>query len=220
MFVRKKKNKSGTISVQIIDKSSGYKVLKTVGASSDQEEIKLLVRKAEQIIGTSAGQQKELFSFKNTDELTIENFLKGLRNKQVHTIGPELIFGTLFDRIGFNVIKDELLRHLVITRLVYPVSKLKTIDYLYRYQGITVAPDTIYRFLDKLRDCHKDIVERTAFNYTKQTLKKINVVFYDMTTLYFEAEDEDDLRKIGFSKDGKFQKPQIMLGLLVRMDIR
>jgi transposase len=36
-----------------------------------------------------------------------------------------------------------------------------------------------------------------------------------MTTLYFEAEDEDDLRKIGFSKDGKFQHPQIMLGLLV-----
>jgi len=41
------------------------------------------------------------------------------------------------------------------------------------------------------------------------------VIFYDMTTLYFEAEDEDDLRKIGFSKDGKFQHPQIMLGLLV-----
>ena len=49
----------------------------------------------------------------------------------------------------------------------------------------------------------------------KQTLKTISVVFYDMTTLYFESEDEDDLRKIGFSKDGKFQNPQIMLGLLV-----
>jgi len=46
----------------------------------------------------------------------------------------------------------------------------------------------------------------------------LTVVFYDMTTLYFEAEDEDDLRKIGFSKDGKFQHPQIMLGLLVGVD--
>jgi transposase len=36
-----------------------------------------------------------------------------------------------------------------------------------------------------------------------------------MTTLYFESEDEDDLRKVGFSKDGKFRNPQIMLGLLV-----
>ncbi|MDD7472549.1 MAG: hypothetical protein SPJ04_06785 [Bdellovibrionota bacterium] len=46
-------------------------------------------------------------------------------------------------------------------------------------------------------------------------MKKLQVVFYDMTTLYFETEDEDDLRKIGFSKDGKFQCSQIMLGLLV-----
>ena len=43
----------------------------------------------------------------------------------------------------------------------------------------------------------------------------LTVVFYDMTTLYFEASDEDDLRKTGFSKDGKHQNPQIYLGLLV-----
>jgi len=43
----------------------------------------------------------------------------------------------------------------------------------------------------------------------------ISVVFYDMTTLYFEASDEDDLRKTGFSKDGKHQNPQIFIGLLV-----
>jgi transposase len=36
-----------------------------------------------------------------------------------------------------------------------------------------------------------------------------------MTTLYFETLDEDDLRKIGFSKDDKHQCPQIFLGLLV-----
>ena len=36
-----------------------------------------------------------------------------------------------------------------------------------------------------------------------------------MTTLYFEASDEDDLRKAGFSKDGKHSKPQIVIGLLV-----
>jgi len=58
-------------------------------------------------------------------------------------------------------------------------------------------------------------VEQIAFEFTKKTLKNIAVVFYDMTTLYFETEDEDDLRKIGFSKDGKFQNPQIMPGLLV-----
>jgi hypothetical protein len=42
--------------------------------------------------------------------------------------GPELLLGKLFDEIGFNKIKDELFRHLVIARLCYPVSKLKTTE--------------------------------------------------------------------------------------------
>lgn len=216
MFVRKKPNKSGSVSVQIVDKSSGYKIVQTIGSSKEEGEIERFVKQAKGIIRSCWGRQGELF--KSNDEIVIENFLKGLSNGQIHTVGPELIFGALFDRIGFGAIKDELFRHLVITRLVYPVSKLKTVDYLQRYQGITAEADTIYRFLDKLRDRHKDVVERIAFEYTKQTLKSITVVFYDVTTLYFEAEDEDDLRRIGFSKDGKFQKPQIMLGLLVGQD--
>jgi len=215
MFVRLKKNKSGSVSVQIIDKSKKYKVIQTVGSSSDPDEIKRLAAKGQQIIQTCDGRQKQLFSFKTKEEIAVKDFLLGLSNSQIHTIGPELIFGVLFDRIGFNAIKDELFRHLVIARLVYPTSKLKTADYLYRYRGVKVEADTIYRFLDKLCDTHKENAERVAFEYTKQTLKNISVVFYDMTTLYFEAEDEDDLRKIGFSKDGKFQNPQIMLGLLV-----
>jgi len=79
-----------------------------------------------------------------------------------------------------------------------------------------VSSDKIYRFLDELQSEYKEKVEKIAFEHTKKILKgNIAVVFYDMTTLYFETEDEDDLRKIGFSKDGKFQNPQIMLGLLV-----
>lgn len=46
----------------------------------------------------------------------------------------------------------------------------------------------------------------------------IDVVFYDITTLYFEAADEDDLRRTGYSKDGKFDCPQVLLGLLVTRD--
>jgi transposase len=150
------------------------------------------------------------------DELQIKAFVENLSNRQVHTIGPELIFGTLFDSIGFNIIKDELFRHIVIARLAYPTSKLKTVDYLYRYRGILMDVVDVYRFLDRLNKTYKARIEHIVYEYTKKTLKgNITVVFYDMTTLYFEAEDEDDLRKIGFSKDGKFQKPQIMLGLLV-----
>ena len=46
----------------------------------------------------------------------------------------------------------------------------------------------------------------------------IGVLFYDVTTLYFEADYEDDLRKTGFSKEGRHKSPQIILGLLVSID--
>jgi len=212
MFVRKKVNKSGSVSIQIVDKSNGYKILKTVGTSDDQLQIKHLVGQAEQIIGPV------LVSRRNYSRAMTSchwEFFKRTFKRTNSYRRTELIFGSLFDKIGFGVIKDELFRHLVVTRLVYPTSKLKTVDYLYRYQGVIVEVDTIYRFLDKLNDRYKAQVEQIAFEYTKRALKDILVVFYDMTTLYFESEDEDDLRKIGFSKDGKFRNPQIMLGLLV-----
>ncbi len=130
MFIHKNRNKSGSVSVRIIDKSNGYKIFKTVGCAKTSEEIQHLEKKAKHIIRTCDGKQSELFSFKTNEEIIIEDFLKGLSNSQIHTIGPELIFGTLFDRIGFDIIKEDLFRHMVITRLVYPVSKLKTVDYL------------------------------------------------------------------------------------------
>jgi transposase len=70
--------------------------------------------------------------------------------------------------------------------------------------------------LDKLNQELKSEVEQISFSHTKRVLdNNITIVFYDMTTLYFEASDEDDLRKTGFSKDGKHSNPQIFLGLLV-----
>lgn len=130
--------------------------------------------------------------------------------------GPELLLGKLFDEIGFNKIADELFRHLVITRLVYPVSKLKTVDYLFKYKGIEVSVYSIYRYLDKLQKHQIDAVKQISLEHTLKLFGgKIAVVFYDVTTLYFEAKEEDDFKRMGFSKDGKHQQPQIVLGLLV-----
>lgn len=214
MFVRKKKNKSGSVSVQIISKSQGkYKVIKSLGSSSDQNVIFGLELKAKQEI-LRLESNPSLFIFEK--DTLIESFLSEVQNAQIRTIGPELVFGKVFDCIGFNIINEPLFRHLVIARLAFPLSKLKTIEYLYRYQGVCLDLDTVYRFLDKLNEQLKERVEQIAFAHTKKILQdNISIVFYDMTTLYFEASDEDDLRKTGFSKDGKHSNPQIYLGLLV-----
>lgn len=215
MFVRKKKNKSGSVSIQIIDKSTGkYRVVKTVGSSSDPDQIDFLWKKAHYVIPELTGQTT--LALLPEEDIAVLSFLNNSDSLKVRVVGPEKIFGKLFNNIGFNTIQDELFRHLVITRIVYPGSKLKTIDYLRRYKGIDLAKDRIYRFMDQLSNKYKEQVEQISFEHTKWILNnKIGVVFYDTTTLYFEASDEDDFRKTGFSKDGKPQNPQILLGLLV-----
>lgn len=214
MYVRKKKNKSGSVSVQVIQKYNGKnKVVKSIGSAITQQDIEKLVNLAKQEIEKLSCQPK-LFGFE-TDQ-AIEKAFSFLSNASIRTVGPELIFGAIYNKIGFNVIDEPLFRHLVISRLAFPLSKLKTVDYLFRYQGISINIDSVYRFLDKLNDKLKPQIEQIAFAHTRKVLNNnLSVVFYDMTTLYFEASDEDDLRKTGFSKDGKHQNPQIYIGLLV-----
>ncbi|HSL87405.1 MAG TPA: IS1634 family transposase [Bacteroidales bacterium] len=187
---------------------------KTVGTSSDPQEITYLRKKAYAILPTLVGQISFDFWSDGTKEF-VRN-LRKIKTSQVQVDGPEKVFGKIFDDIGFNQIGEELFRHLVITRLIAPGSKLKTVDYLDRYKGITIDISKVYRFMDTLHRSLKEQAEQIAFDYTRSVLGgKISVVFYDMTTLYFEAEDEDDLRIMGFSKEGKPQNPQILLGLLV-----
>ena len=214
MFIRKKQNTSGSVSVQVIQKIRGnYKVIKTIGSAITQQEVEKLVHLARQEIDVLTAQPKLFISENDT---VIEQAFSVLNNSSIRTLGPEIIFGKIYDNIGFGVIEEHMFRHLVISRLSFPLSKLKTIDYLYRYQGASLDIDAVYRFLDKLNNKLKSQVEQIAFAHTKKVLQdNISVVFYDMTTLYFEASDEDDLRKTGFSKDGKHQCPQIFIGLLV-----
>jgi len=214
MFIRKKRNNSGSVSVQVIQKVKGQNILiKTIGCATTQQKIEKLVQEGYLEIEKITGQNNLFLSDK--DSLTEETLLN-ISNSNIRTIGPELIFGKIYNHIGFQQIEEALFRHLVISRLAFPLSKLKTVEYVYRYQGIHLSIDKIYRFLDKLNGKLKELVEQIAFAHTLKVLEgNVSVVFYDMTTLYFEASDIDDLRMTGFSKDGKHQNPQIFLGLLV-----
>lgn len=214
MFIREKRNKSGSVSIQILSKENGRNILiKSLGCATTRPEIEALKLQAQHYLDELKQQPTLLMS--ERDEHTLQAFTS-LSNSNIQVIGPELIFGRIYDWIGFNQIKDDMFRHLVLARLAYPLSKLKTIHYLRRYQGVTLEISTIYRFLDKLEDKYKEQLEQISFAHTKRMLGgQISVVFYDMTTLHFEAEDEDDLRRTGFSKVGKHTHPQIYLGLLV-----
>ncbi len=215
MFVRKKRNKSGVISVQVIDKSSGkYTVKKTIGSSSDLNEIDKLFQAGKKWIKDYSGQlELDLFN----EHTLFKTFISGIQ--EVSIVGTELLLGTIFDQIGFNTVEDKLFRHLVLARICFPASKLKTTEFLKLFSSIEIDEDSIYRYLDKLYNTQKEIIQKISYRHTLLILgNKISIVFYDVTTLYFEIDKEDNLRKTGFSKDGKHQNPQIVLGLLVSID--
>ena len=102
MFLRKKKNRSGSISIQIISKAGGrYRVIKTIGSGRTEKEIEGLFILGRQEIENLSGQPKLFISEKDN---LIEEAFSLLNNSNIRTIGPELIFGKIYDHIGFNKI--------------------------------------------------------------------------------------------------------------------
>lgn len=214
MFVRKKKNKSGKISIQVIDKSSGkYKVIKTVGCSSNTLEIEKLYDEAKRWVREQLGVLELDFEGQHQTEKFIDNI------EQITVSGTNLLLNRIYDSIGFNQLDNQIFKLLVFARIVFPRSKLKTSELLHKYYGIDINVYKIYRQLDEIYTKDKTLIEQISYEHTRKILGgKISIVFYDVTTLYFEIDNEDDIRKRGFSKEGKHQNPQIILGLLVSLD--
>jgi transposase len=217
MFVRKKNNPSGVVSVQIIDKSSGkYKVVKTIGSSSDLSEITILYGQGKKWIETHCGQH-DMFAIqqrKQEEKRVTEHLLNNIEN--IFLDGAQQILDQVFRLTGFDIVEDDILKQLVTARLCQPMSKAATVDYLKFHFDEDVDLNKIYRYLDKLNSTQKEVVQQISVAHTRKILGgKIGLVFYDVTTLYFETDYDDELRRQGFSKDGKHSKPQIVLGLLV-----
>ena len=220
MFVRQKKNKSGSTSVVVVRKDKGrYKLVKTMGSSSDPQEIDNLSRQGEEWIRRKSG-MADMFTDaegKDRERKEIERFIDSIENILVN--GDSLILDRIFDRIGFDKIEDDVFRKLVVARLSCPSSKAATVEYLKNHFDEDVDLSKIYRYLDKLNHTQQEKVQDISVRHTRELLGgNIGVMFYDVTTLYFEADREDDLRKTGFSKEGRHKNPQIILGLLVSLN--
>lgn len=215
MFIRKNKNRSGSISIQVVIKDGRKnRIVKTIGYSQDPNELESFIKQAQIFIN----QQKKLRSiFPSQADQVVRQFISTISNDDLRIVGPKLVLEKVYDSIGYDKIDPGgYFRHLVTCRIAYPGSKLRTVDYMKRHYKVDVSAQTIYRYLDNISESTKKEVEQVTYSFIKNLLgNKLGVVFYDMTSLYFETETQDDLRKIGYSKDGKHQHPQITLGLLV-----
>jgi transposase len=217
MFIRKKKNRSGTTSIVVVEKRKGnYREVKTIGTSSDASEIEFFCSQGKKWISRHIGEQ-DIFEVhdRTVEERQItEHLLSNV--KKILLNGTQLILNRVFQLTGFDAIEDDIFRQLVIARLSRPMSKSATVEYLKSHFDEDVQLHRIYRYLDKLYNTEQEKVQQISVEHTRKILEgKIGLLFYDVTTLYFEADYGDDLREAGFSKDGKHSQPQVVLGLLV-----
>ena len=219
MFVRKKKNRSGSVSIAVVDKSKGcYREIRQFGVAHTEAEVRSLVRQANDWISGYAGQG--LIDFEGvavSRKSDIDRFVDRIDSASIN--GTYMLLSQVYDLVGFNRIEDEILRHLVIARICQPASKLATTAYLRSYYKEDVHLSRICRYMDKLYNRQMERVQEISIAHTRQIMGgSIGLLFYDVTTLYFETAPEDDMRQAGFSKDGKTSEAQVVLGLLVSKD--
>ena len=151
--------------------------------------------------------------------------LKQLREENRVVVGIHEIYGQLFDELGFDrVVGDPLrqvktaktIKHLVMARIANPASKRKSVIDLERDFGVKLDLSAVYRTLDYIDEQSLELIQKKAWDAARGLFaEKIDVVFYDCTTLYFESFTEDELREKGLSKEHKFNETQVLLAMMV-----
>jgi transposase len=210
--IRVVKTASGSRAVQIIYyQNRNRKIFKHIGSGSTDEQIQALKLAAQDFINQYSP-TLPLFEDSKSDNLLLLNrseFL-GVYYTFFHEITSALI-----SKIGLNRIKKKLLLDLVIMRILEPASKLHSIELLNIYFGLQHRRQSYYKYAPKWLDL-KSKVEEIVVQFAEQKYAfNYDLLFYDVTTLYFETFQEDELRQNGFSKDNKSQQPQILIGLMV-----
>ena len=222
MFIRKKRNNSGSNCILLMtgERVAGKKhaisrIIKNFGSERDEDKLQEMIRKAEEYKAHLETTSPKAKTLKITSDLDIKSCCS-------YNTGFADVYGNIFDNAFANIdlnanIKDKL-RKLAIMRIASPASKLKTTKISSEY-SIDLKVDSIYKFMDQLTEEVTNKIKKTIYNNTKQLLaeqkQSIDVLFYDLTTIYFETGTQDEIRDFGFSKDGKHHHVQIMLAAIV-----
>lgn len=210
--IRKIKYSAGSTSVQVYKIENRKRIiLRHIGTARTAGELTNLITLANDFIETST---KQLFLFNDRQSDQIINIKQTVFIGIYYSFFHELI-SKLIIYIGFDKLQNTFLLDLVIMRMLEPSSKVRSIALLEEYFGIKHRRQKYYDSAPAWLEL-KSKAETIAVKFA-QTHYNFNydLVFYDVTTLYFETFEADDLRKNGFSKDNKSQQPQILIALMV-----
>lgn len=231
-YVRKVRTTSGAVAVQVARKDHGRVViLAHLGSAHTDAELGILLERARGIVTDGqhaldievAARAQSMADVPDYREPTL---WEAASQPKVVSVAPpgrttatssRLLYdvlGNVYDWLGFDVVAGRVFRDLVIARIVEPTSKLDASRVLADLGATTVSYRTIARHLDQMGPGqYRNQVAEKCFTYARDC-GGLSLLLYDVTTLYFEAESEDDLRKVGYSKERRVD-PQIVVGLLV-----
>ena len=207
-YVRKVKTSSGATAVQIVVKRGGVRqIVEHLGSAHDDVELAVLLQVARERL---AGGQDEL-------DLGLRA-PAGPPSARVVSSSCRLLWQVLTDayrHLGFDVLGDEAFRAMVLARLVEPTSKADTVRVLEELGVPAVHVNTLHAALRRSRERdYRGRLATACLAHSARTTGRVAMVLYDVTTLHFENADEDDLRRVGMSKEHRVD-PQVQVGLLV-----
>jgi transposase len=211
-FIRKVRTASGATAVQIAHKSHGRITrIEHLGSAHTESELSLLLSLARQRL---QGSQQSLFTESGDHGLKI-----GLRQSFSGLLWQCLTIQ--YQRLSFDQLADDHFMYLCLARLVEPTSKSDSIRVLDDLGIRGVSKSGLHRCLKRIVvEDYRGKLAKLCFAHAAQG-SGITLVLYDVTTLYFEIQKEDDegggnhgYRRSGMSKERRLE-PQIIVGLLV-----
>jgi hypothetical protein len=210
--IREVRYSANSVSIQVykIEKRKRV-IIRHIGTARNEQEKRDLLILANDFIEKAS---KQFFLFKDEGASNI------LYVNQTEFIGVYYSFlyevlSKLVIEFGFDKLKKRLLVDLVILRIMEPASKLRSIELIEEYFGIRHRRQDYYRSAPEWLALKSKVETATLAFAEKHYAFNFDLLFYDVTTLYFETFEEDELRKNGFSKDNKSQQPQVLIALMV-----
>lgn len=218
------------------------KIVRHVGIATDETEEKMLCDLGRDIIAKLTAERinghpnGNMFSPITSEEVKAGKKLGRPRKKAISDILPPSqvtledivekkrviegihdVAGKVYDDIYSKILKgkqsNKILKDIVMARIANPSSKLQSQSMLLKQFDIDHKIDAIYRVMDKVHD-NIDQIKIQTFNKTKSLFpEEIDVLLFDVTTLYFESTTVDELRNYGYSKDHRFNTTQLVLAL-------
>ncbi len=211
MKIRVVKTASKAKAVQIVRYQNNKRVIiEHIGSAHTETELDELRMIAEEWI-KDFSKQLSIFPDESPNKLLHLNHCTFI-GVQYNFFYQQISF--IQDRMGLAGL-PLLLNDLVTMRIFEPASKLRSLELMDQFFGIKHSRKSYYKIAPQCVDL-KEKVEMKVVEFAKEHYSfNFDIVFYDVTTLYFETFEEDELRKNGFSKDSKSQQPQILVALMV-----